>query len=120
VEQELEQLLDECPDTPRENMENHELLDELALVEQKIDRLISALAESSDLSMPYINRTIERLEQERQGLLRQQGKQHQCLRSNMGHLRFSALTFAQKKLVATQFIKEIKLADSNAEVIWNV
>lgn len=120
VEQELEQLLDECPDTPREDMENHELLDELALVEQKIDRLISALAESSDLSMPYINRAIERLEQERQGLLRQQGKQHQCLRSNMGHLRFSALTFTQKKLVATQFIKEIKLADSNAEVIWNV
>lgn len=120
VEQELEKLLDQCPDVDVEDAANHELLDALAAIDQKIDRLMSALAESSDLTMPYINRTIERLEQERQTLLDQQAAQYKYPRPNMGRLRFSTLTFEQKKLVAAQFVKEIKLADDSAEVIWNV
>lgn len=53
--------------------------------------------------MPYINRTIERLEQERQALLDRQAKQHRK-GPRLNCLRFEALDFEQKKLVAAQFI----------------
>lgn len=120
VAQELEKLLDQCPDVDIASAADQEALAAVAVIDQKIDRLMSALAESSDLSMPYINRTIERLEQDRQKLLDQQAEQYKRPRPNISRLRFSTLSFGQKKLVAAQFVKEIRLADDNAEVIWNV
>lgn len=117
---ELERLLTECPDVEAEQKTDQGIIRELSSIDQKIDRLMSALAESADLTMPYINRTIERLEQARQKLLDQQAEQFKHPRPSMSRLRFSTLAFEQKKLVVSQFIKEIKLADDSAEVIWNV
>ncbi len=116
---ELERLLRECPDAEAVQQTGQETANELASIDQKIDRLISALAESSDLSMPYINRTIERLERQRQELLDVQAKRH-IKSPAINRLRFEPLDFEQKKLVAAQFIREIRLEKDNATVIWNV
>ena len=78
------------------------------------------MAESSDLTMPYINRTIEKLEGQRSELLKQQAKLHKIPRQKLCRLKFGPLDFAQKKLVAAQFIREIKLSEETAEVIWKV
>ena len=120
VEAELEKLLAECPDTEAGPAEDREAAQALAQIDQKIERLISALAESSDLTMPYINRTIEKLEKQRGELLERQSKLHKASRAKPEHLRFGPLTFEQKKLVAAQFIEEIRLSGEKAEVIWRV
>lgn len=120
VEAELERLLAECPDVEAEGPGDGGTAAALAGLDRKIDRLMLALAESSDLTMPYVNRTICRLEEERSALLRTQERQRSRPRPEPRRLRFSPLDFAQKKIVAAQFIREIRLAGSAAEVIWNV
>ena len=70
--------------------------------------------------MPYINRTIQKLESRRQELLEQQARQHTDPSPKGKHLKFSPLEFEQKKLVAAQFIQEIRLSGETAEVIWNI
>ena len=70
--------------------------------------------------MPYINRTIQKLESQRQDLLEQQARQHAVPSPKGKHLKFGPLEFEQKKLVAAQFIQEIRLSGETAEVIWNI
>jgi len=120
VAAELERLLAQCPEEAAQPEEEQELAKELTAIDQKIDRLMDALAESSDLAMPYVNRTISRLEEQRQALLDEQAKRLAKPRPKLNHLQFKPLEFEQKKLVATQFIKEIRLADDTATVLWNV
>lgn len=115
VEGELERLLAECPDTGAGPAEDQETARSLVQIDQKIERLISALAESSELTMPYINRTIEKLERQRGELLERQAKLRKVARAKPEHL-----TFEQKKLVAAQFIEEIRLSGEMAEVVWSV
>lgn len=120
VAAELERLLAQCPDEVVQSQEGQELAQELSAIDQKIERLMSALAESSDMSMPYVNRTIARLEEQRQALLDEQSKRQARTRPKLEHLRFEPLEFEQKKLVAAQFIQEIRLADDTATVLWKV
>ena len=120
VAAELEKLLTECPDVEEHTAEDQETAQALAGIDQKIERLMSALAESSDLTMSYINRTIEKLEAQRGELLERQAKLYASPRPKLNRLKFSPLDFEQKKLVAAQFIQEVKLSGETAEVIWKV
>ena len=117
---ELERILRECPDPNVEDNIGREFSEEISEIDRKIDRLMEALAESSDLSMTYINRTIERLEKQRRELLRRQELQRTRPRPEIGRLRFDTLDFEQKKAVTAQFIHEIRLDEDSAEVIWNI
>ena len=119
VEAELERLLAECPALEEPGGGEPEAARALEDIDGKIDRLMAALAESSDLTMPYINRTVARLEARRRELLERQARLRGRPRPAR-RLEFSPLTFAQKKLVAARFIREIRLSGDRAEVIWNV
>ena len=81
---------------------------------------MSALVESSDLTMPYINRTIEKLEAQRGELLEHQAKLYASPRPKLNRLKFGPLDFEQKKLVAARFIQEVRLSGEAAEVIWKI
>lgn len=118
VEQELEQLLAQCPEVERDTGEDRETAQALAEIDQKIEHLMSALAEGSELTMSYINRTIEKLEQQRTRLLEKQDRLQRYPKQLPGRLKFGPLDFEQKKLVAAQFIQEIRLSGETAEVIW--
>lgn len=120
VETELERLLAECPGVKEEPTDDGQNVATLAEIEGKIDRLISALAESNSLTMSYINRSITKLEGQRQVLLERRAKQHGSPAAKLKHIKFGSLGFEQKKLVAAQFIREIKLFGETAEVIWNI
>ena len=120
IEAELERLLAECPAMKQDTEETQETVRTLAQIDQKIERLMSALAEGSDLTMPYINRTIEKLETQRGELLERQTKLHKTPRQTLGHLKFGPLTFEQKKLMAAQFIQKIELGGDTAKVIWKI
>ena len=114
---ELERLLCQCPEAD-EQMER-ETASELAAIDRKIDRLMTALAESSDLSMRYINHTVKRLEEQRQELLDKLANQPAKAPATQ-RLKFEALGFEQKKMVAAQFIHKICLEHDTATVIWKV
>ena len=93
----------------------------LAEIDQKIDHLMSALAEGSSLTMTYINRTIQKLEAQRQEVLAKQAQIHTKKQVPKGkRLQFAPLSFEQKKIVAAQFIREIKLDGDRAEVVWKI
>lgn len=120
VQRELERLLEECPDVDTRDMEDQEAARQLAAIEQKIDRLMAALAESDDVTMPYVNRTIRRLEQEQQELLQAREKERTKPRLSTRRIDFATLDFEQKKLVASQFIQTVRLSKETAEVEWRV
>lgn len=120
VEIELEKLLEACPEVEADTAEEQETAQMLHQIDQKIERLMAALAESSSLTMSYINRTVEQLERQREELLDRQAKLHKKPVPKLDRLKFRALFFAQKKLVAAQFIQEIRLSGETAEVIWNI
>lgn len=120
VQRELERLLEECPDVDTRDMEDQEAARQLAAIGQKIDRLMAALAESDDVTMPYVNRTIRRLEKERQELLQAREKERTKPRLSTRRIDFAALDFEQKKLVANQFIQAVRLTGNQAEVVWRI
>ena len=120
IQRELEGLLAECPEVDTQELENQEFARQLNAIDQKIERLMAALAESDDVTMPYVNRTIQRLEKERQELLERQMREQTRPRLPARRIDFGALGFEQKKLVAAQFIQSVRLAGDRAEVDWKV
>ena len=120
IAEELERLLERCPDVEEDMAENGENEKALREIDVKIDRLMDALAQSSDMSMTYINRSIARLEEQRQELLQCRAKHKTRVVPAVRRLKFHTLEFEQKKMVVAQFIREVRLADDTAEVIWNI
>lgn len=120
VERELEALLEQCPQEQEQDRPPEGVEQALAALERKMDRLVEALAESSDLTVQYVNRTMGRLEEQRRKLLAERGPRQTRRVPQPQRIQMAALSFEQKKLVAAQFIQEIRLSEETAEVMWKV
>lgn len=120
VAAELERLLAECPDIETDTYEDQAYTSALAEIDQKINRLIDALTVSSDITMAYVNRAIQKLEGQKQALLDERARCQSKPSLHLRRVQFAPLDFEEKKMVAAQFVKEINLIDDRAEVIWNV
>ncbi|MDY3018370.1 MAG: zinc ribbon domain-containing protein, partial [Oscillospiraceae bacterium] len=120
VAAELERLLAECPDIEADTYEDQAYTSALAEIDQKINRLIDALTGSSDITMAYVNRAIQKLEGQKQALLDERARRQSKPSIHLQRVQFTPLDFEEKKMVAAQFVKEINLIDDRAEVIWNV
>ena len=120
VAAELERLLAECPDIEADTYEDQAYTSSLEEIDQKINRLIDALTESSDITMAYVNRAIQKLEGQKQALLDERARRQSKPSIHLRRVQFAPLNFEEKKMVAAQFVKEINLVDDRAEVIWNV
>lgn len=110
---ELQNMIDDCPaELPaiEDNAQAEAILD----VEQKIDRLVTALAESSEISASYISKQIEKLHAEREHLL------HEVSHPAPQLLQFDFLraSFDEKKLVAAEFIERIEIEGKNVNITW--
>lgn len=114
VQQELERVLAACPEEPVAAADSQVSKDILA-VEEKIQRLVSALAESSAISASYISQEIERLHKERERLAAQAAQQNK----KTERIDFSSLSFAEKKVVVAEFIQRIELDGENVNICWN-
>ena len=120
VEAELSRLIALCPKEYIPEGPDGETAQALKAIEQKIEHLISAIAQGSELTVPYINRAIQQLDAQRKALLEQQSRSKSRARGCADRIHVSSLSFEEKKLVAAQFIRVIKLNGDRAEVIWNV
>lgn len=119
VAAELDVFLSQCPGL-NESDETADAAQELALIDQKIDRLISAIAAGSELTVSHINRAITSLEGQRASLLARQCRSRRHFHTAAGHLNFSVLHLEEKKQIISQFVQEIRLTDDKADVIWKI
>ena len=101
-------------DAPQEAVPTEQNAAAALALERKIARLLEALEESSAVSAAYISGEIERLHRERETLLAPTAPPR-CER-----LDFDAANFAEKKLIAAEFIDRILLKDDCANIVWKV
>ena len=115
VEEKLTKVIDECPseDSTHVDSEKAQMILEL---DQKIERLICALSESSEISAKYISKQIEKLHKEREQLLSANNKK----KTKLTRINFASMSFEEKKLIAAQFIDRILLDNESAEIIWKI
>lgn len=114
IANELQHILDACPaEFPSVN-EDHVQAKAVLEIEQKIDRLVNALAESSDVAVVYISKMIEKLHAEREQLLHTAPHSAPQIR----RLDFSRSAFDEKKLIAAEFIERIELDGNHVNIIW--
>lgn len=117
VETEIDKMLKSAPPTeiiPEEDGLSAKVME----VEKKIERLVSALAESSEISAKYISAQIEKLDKERNALLEAAKTQPKTNRPKT--LDFKALAFEEKKIVACEFIEKILIEGKNVNIIWKI
>lgn len=118
VSDKLREVLAQCPD---EEIYPQEIsaAQEVQQIDARIERLVSALAESSAVSASYISGQIEKLHYQREQLLKDlqanARKGNQRLR-----IDFDRASFEEKKIIASAFIEKITLKGDTADVIWNV
>lgn len=119
VQSQIETLMEECPSQATEPARTDGWAKELEELDRRIDRLMDAFAESGDLPAEYLHRALARFEKERQVILETR-KRESSRPIFPARLVFSALSFEEKKLVASQFIRRIDISENSAEICWNV
>ena len=113
IASQLRALLADCP--PEDIFpDTREASEGLLAVEQKIERLVNALAECSDISAGYISRQIDKLHKEREALLGRSASSSPLSR----RLDFDSAGFTEKKLIASEFIERILLEENMVNIIW--
>lgn len=115
ISKKIDGMLKEAPPTdiiPSGNGNAAEVLK----IEQKIDRLVNALAESGEIAVSYISKQIEALHREREELLKSCKPEH----TNVRPLDFNSLSFDEKKLVAAQFIDRVLIEGKNVNILWKI
>ena len=90
--------------------------DEILAIEQKINRLVNALAQCGDISAEYISNEIESLHKAREKLLAKPQKNEK----NFAKLDFKSLDFEEKKIVAAEFIDRILINEDEVNIIWKM
>ena len=93
-----------------------ELSAEILEAERKIERLVNALAQSSEISASYITKEIERLHKERNRLLEKPRKSGSEIRKP----DFRKLDFEDKKLVAAELINRILIDGNEVNIEWKM
>lgn len=117
----IEDMASQCPLQELAPDDHDVISDEVLAIEGRIERLVGALAECGDVSVQYINKEIERLHTERLNLIQRQGMASKRKKANdFSTLSFEAISFEEKKVVASIFIEKIFLSGDTAEIRWNV
>jgi len=115
IANEIDRMLKESP--PNENISTSKGVSaEILNIEQKIERLINALAESSEIAVSYISKQIDSLHKQRDELI----KHSHSDSKKTAALDFKSLAFDEKKLIAAEFIDKILLNGKNVNIIWKI
>ena len=115
VTQQLETMLASAPPEDIASPSSQEA-SAILEIEQKIERLVMALAESSEVSALYISKQIDRLHKEREELLNQVSQ----IPTTIQQMAFSQMNFDEKKLVAAEFIERILLDGEHVNICWKI
>lgn len=121
VSEEVRAMFSCCAETEQQGETVRRAQAELSAVEEKICRLVNALAEGNSVSVKYINAELLRLDKQKQSL-REQIKQLERLESKKEPAKFDfeKLQFEEKKAVAFRTIDKILLSLDSLEIIWKL
>lgn len=115
IANEIDRMLKESP--PNESISTSRGVSaEILNIEQKIERLINALAESSEIAVSYISKQIDSLHKQRDELIK---RSHSDSKKTAA-LDFTSLAFDEKKIIAAEFIDKILLNGKNVNIIWKI
>ena len=115
VESQIAEMLKSSP--PTEIIpDSKELSAEVLALEQKIERLVNAIAESDDISVKYINKQIAALHKQREELLQKPKSEAPAIQK----LDFAKLSFDEKKIIAAEFIEKISISGTNVNILWKI
>ena len=92
---------------------------ELGQIEERIGRLVDALAESSAVSAAYISAQIDRLHARREKIT-QELKSEAGRRSKKSRVDFDRASMEEKRIIAREFIDRILLSEDSADVVWKI
>lgn len=112
IEQAITKMLEEAP-VDAACIDNS-LPPELLEIEKKIERLVNALAASSEVSAEYIMHEIEKLHKERERILSANTLTHRT----HNNLNFKAASFDEKKIIAAEFIERILITGNEVNIVW--
>lgn len=115
VESQISEMLKSSP--PMEIIpDSKELSVEVLAVEQKIERLVNAIAECDDVSVQYINKQIAALHKQREELLQKPKSEAPAIQK----LDFAKLSFDEKKMISVEFIEKISISGTNVNILWKI
>ena len=78
------------------------------------------MAESSEISMKYINQELEALDARKTEIKEAYKTPDSDRKQNYQRIIFEQLGFEEKKLTAQAFIEKIKVYDDSIEITWKV
>lgn len=116
VEEKITEVIEEFADEVNivaDNKQAEAILD----IENKIERLINALSESSEVSAGYISKQIEKLHKERENLIDSGNLKSQ---KDVEKINFKAASFEEKKIICKQFINSITITGDDVEINWKI
>ncbi len=116
VAKEIDSMLRNAPPKDMVVRTSKKAAAELIAIEQKISRLVEALSESSKTAAPYIIAQIDAFDKERERLLKNSQKGNRPIKQ----IDFFALSFDEKKIIASNFIERILIHKGNVNIIWQV
>lgn len=121
VQKELKNILAKCNIEENQNIPlptaNKQKI-ELTKIEQKIEKLIISLTESSEITMTYINREIEKLDKKRNEILKNlEFPKYENL-NKFKDVIFHTLNFEDKKFIVGQLIEKILVFEDRIEIDW--
>lgn len=119
VGEEVVQLLSRCPESVREAAGESRCMRQLEALDRQAERLLDAFAQSKSISVSYLQKSLDKIERERQTILQTEVRASQQAPSPQ-RINFAALSFAEKKAVAAQLIRRINISDDSAEIHWTV
>ncbi len=119
ISTEIEKLLTSCPTEESTDQDDRTYCSQLKELDRRADRLMSAFAESNDLSPVYLQRALKQIEQERERILEIQRRDY-SRPALPKTIHFPSLNFEEKKAVAAQFIRRVEVSESGVNIIWAV
>ena len=115
IEEKISKFLKDMPEElqiPKKEADINEILS----VEKKIERLVTVLSESSEISSSYILKQIDLLHRQRDELIKK-SKQN---KTKIKRIDFSSLSFDEKKIIVAEFIEKIELCGEKVNIVWKI
>ncbi|MFA9462758.1 MAG: recombinase family protein [Velocimicrobium sp.] len=121
---EIQKIFDSCAKEVEGSLETYqgdlEQKNLLQQIELKIERLLNSLSESSEVTMKYINREIEKLDKQKCELLQSIKTIQKVDLERFKNVRFDLLEFEDKKAVLSQFVEKILIFVDEIEIVWKI
>lgn len=121
VQTSMEEILAKCHnDSENEPVYNSKQKMELTKIEEKIEKLVGCIAESTEITISYLNKEIEKLDAQRRKILNSMTSKQKNEKYQLGNIVFKNLDNMQKHQTAEAFIEKILVDIDSLEIVWKV